>query len=111
MFGTSRDILNYTLAASAAVLTFFIAWMLWYFIKIFRDVEHTVRKTSEVVDKFSSVLDLAKDQIRNAAAVIPLIMKGGEKLAELIRTMREKHTEKSDAAETKTKNKKKTSSF
>ncbi len=107
MLGTSRDILNYTLAASAAVLTFFIAWILWYFIKIFRDVEKVIRQATSVIDKFSSVLDLAKDQIRNAAAILPLIMKGGEKLSELIRSMREKHSEKNEAEDSKNKNRKK----
>ena len=107
MLESSKDVLNYTLAASAAVLTFFIVWLLWYFIKIFRDIERVVDKTTSVVEKFSSVLDLAKDQIKNAAAVIPLMIKAGEKLTEFIMNIREKRAARD--ADTKTKNNKKKS--
>jgi hypothetical protein len=109
MFESSRDILNYTLAASAAILTFFIAWILWYFVKIFRDVERVIRQTTAVIDKFSSVLDLAKDQMRNAAAIFPLIIKGGEKVSDMLRSMRERHDAKQANEEAKNKNKKKKS--
>ncbi len=108
----SRDILNYALTASVLVLTFFLAWILIYIVKIFREIERVVRDVTKAIEKFNSVLDFAKDKISNAAAAIPIIIKGGEKIAEIIANIREKRSrrasEKAEEEESlQNKNKKK----
>jgi predicted PurR-regulated permease PerM len=102
MFETSKDILNLSLTLAVVVLTFFIAWILYYIVSIFREVKKVIRDITGVIKKFNNVLDFAKEKISNAAAVMPLIIKGGEKIAQVVNSVRDKKT----AARSK-KNKKK----
>lgn len=90
MFGSSRDILNVTLAASVALLTFFVCWILFYVVSMFRDMRTVVRDVTKAIEKFNSVLDFAKEKISTATAVFPLIIKTAEKIVETIGTLKEK---------------------
>ena len=106
MFENSRDILNYSLALSVLVLTFLMAWILVYVVKIFREMERVVRDVTRAVEKFTDMIDFAKDKISNAAAVIPLVIKSSEKIFELIRTLRDKKDRASDNDQSENKNRK-----
>ena len=90
MFESSRDILNSTLAAAAALLTFFICWILYYMVGMFRDMRNVVRDVTKAIQKFNSVLDLAKEKISNLTTVFPIIMKTAEKIIETIGALKEK---------------------
>ncbi|MBI4091060.1 MAG: hypothetical protein HY422_03475 [Candidatus Komeilibacteria bacterium] len=90
MLENSRDILNYTLAAAAVFLTFFICWILWYVVGMFRDMRKVMRDVTKTIEKFNTVLDFAKEKISSVSAVFPLIIKATEKIAETIGAFREK---------------------
>ena len=101
---SSRDILNYALALSVVTITVLVAWILVYIIRLFRQVEKVVSETTAAVQKLTSVLDFVKEKISGAAALVPLVIKGVEKIVEMVKTRKE-HRDTA-AAETKTKTKK-----
>lgn len=102
MFESSRDILNLTLALSAAVLTFFICWLLYYVVSIFRDMRNVVRDVTKTIEKFNSVLDFAKEKISSVSAVFPLVIKATEKIIETVGAFREKRKARRTADKDKT---------
>ena len=65
-------------------------------------MKKVIKDVTKVITKFSEVLDFARDKISNAAAVIPLMVKGGEKIAAVVSNIREK---KSKPSKTKKKTK------
>ena len=90
MFANSRDVIIFTLAASVALLTFFICWILFYVVSMFRDMRNVVRDVTKAIEKFNSVLDFAKEKISNVTALFPLIIKTAEKIVETIGALKEK---------------------
>lgn len=102
MFESSRDILNLTLALSAAVLTFFICWLLYYIVSIFRDMRNVVRDVTKTIEKFNSVLDFAKEKISSVSAVFPLVIKATEKIIETVGAFKEKRQARRTADKDKT---------
>ena len=83
----SRDLLNYALTVAVLVLTFFVAWILWYVARLFRDVERAVHEITNAVEKFNAVLDFTKEKISNASALIPLAVKGAQQAVEFMKRM------------------------
>lgn len=102
MFESSRDILNLTLALSAAVLTFFICWLLYYIVSIFRDMRNVVRDVTKTIEKFNSVLDFVKEKISGVSAVFPLVIKATEKIIETVGAFKEKQKARRTADKNKT---------
>ena len=90
MFESSKDILNYSLALSALVITFLITWIFWYIIGIFRDVHKVIREITKTVEKLNGLVDETKEKIASVAGIIPLVVKSGEAVSEIIRQFREK---------------------
>lgn len=90
----SRDILNYSLALSVVVLTILFSWILVYIIKIFRQFERMVRDVIRAVERFNEALDYAKDKLAALVALIPVIVKGGEKVRKFVKTLRDKGAKK-----------------
>src|SRR3989344_6308108 len=92
----SRDILNYALAIAILILTFFISWILIYVIKIFKEVQNAMHDITAVIKKFNHVLDFTKEKISSAAAIIPVLVKGGEKIFDMVRSIRERSSRNQD---------------
>lgn len=86
----SQDILNYSLALSVVVLTILFSWILVYIIKIFRQFEKMVRDVIHAVERFNDALDFAKDKLAALVTLIPVIVKGGEKVRTFVKTLRNK---------------------
>ncbi|MEK7584354.1 MAG: hypothetical protein AAB490_03845 [Patescibacteria group bacterium] len=110
MFESSRDILNVSLAACTIVLTILVAWILVYVIKMFRDAQHVLHQMTKVVEKLSDVLDLIRDKVHSAAAIIPLIVKGAEKVTDIIQKARERNARDRDSSRKTSKTETKRSS-
>lgn len=89
----SRDLLNYVIALSVLVLTFLSSWILVYIIKIFRQIERMVRDVIKAVERLNEALDFAKDKLADVAGLIPLLIKGGEKVSRFVKTIRRKKEE------------------
>lgn len=101
MLNSSRDILNIALASSALILTFFVAWLLWYFIKIMRDIESTVRSVTSVVEKLSGLIEVTKNKISDVGALVSALVRGGEKVADMVSKVRSRTEEKQNPKQKK----------
>lgn len=101
MFDTSRDILNWVLAASIGALAFFLCWSLYYFIasaqRIFRLIKHVERG----VDKAESLLDLVKEKISGSASYLMIL---GELLKKGIEFAKDRNQNKREQAESRADN-------
>jgi len=105
MLESSRDILNISLAASVIVLTILVAWILVYIIKMFRDAQRALHQMTKVIEKLSNVLDVIRDKVHSAAAVIPLIVKGVEKVTDIIQRTKERNSSRRDSSKKTTRSK------
>ncbi|MBI4122320.1 MAG: hypothetical protein HY461_03230 [Parcubacteria group bacterium] len=72
MFETSLDVFYLTLSVCIAVLTFFLCWALYYFIRLGRDAVYTVEKFTSVLRKLDEVLDTVKEKLHNSGTYIAL---------------------------------------
>lgn len=90
MFESSRDLLNIALAACAVTVTFFVAWLLWYFIKIIKDVEATARSIRESVEKFNHLLEFTKGKLADAVQLVSFLIKSGSSIADVVAKARDK---------------------
>lgn len=104
MFTTSRDILNLALTLSVVVISFFIAWLLYYIVMMFKEMHKVVRDVTKALEKMNDVLDFAKEKIASAAAVLPIIIKAGEKVMDMIASRRDKRETRDENKQRKTKN-------
>ena len=75
MFSTSTDILILVAAIAIAVLTFFIAWMIYYFIRILKQTNKMVDEIKEKVEKFGDILDTLKQKISDSFSNLGLLTK------------------------------------
>ena len=110
MFESSRDFLNLALTLAVLVLTFLTGWILVHIIRIFNDVRRIMEDVTKAIEKFNSVLEFTQEKVKNAAALIPFLIKGSEKVADVVRSMREKRNRSEDETEKQNKNKRKKSS-
>lgn len=108
MFETSRDILNWVLAASAGALAFFLCWSLYYFIASAQRIFRLIRHVEQGVEKAEALLDLAKEKISGSASYLMILgelLKRGVDFAKERSKRRSSETE--DGAPVKAKKKKK----
>lgn len=73
MFETSRDILNWVLAASAGALAFFLCWSLYYFIASAQRIFRLIKNVEQGVAKAEALLDLIKDKISGSASYLMIL--------------------------------------
>lgn len=94
MINSSRDILNYALTLSVVVLTFFFAWILLYLVRTFRDMQRVVHDIIRAIEKLNEVLDYTREKISSAAALIPIVVKGTQKIIEIVGNVRNRQASK-----------------
>jgi predicted PurR-regulated permease PerM len=75
MFSTTTDILIIIAALAIAVLTFFVSWMIYYFIRILRQANKMVDEIKEKVEKFGELLDLFKQKLNDSLSNLGLLTK------------------------------------
>ena len=80
MCASSRDILNLTLAAAVAILTFLFAWLLIYVIRTVKTVVDFFDRLRALVNEIEATLNSMKDKIKEAGIILPVLMKAAEKL-------------------------------
>ena|SRR3989344_5681424 len=93
MVDSSKDVLNYALTASVVILTVLIAWILVYVIRIFREVQRVIRDMTKAVARLNEVIDYTREKVKTASAVVPIIMKAGEKVIDMIRNARDRSSD------------------
>lgn len=109
MFETSRDILNWVLAASAGVLAFFLCWSLYYFIASAQRIFRLIKHVEQSVEKAEALVDLIKEKINGSASYLMIlgeILKRGVDFAKERSNRRRDEEEYEDDAKPKTKKRK-----
>lgn len=91
---TTQDILYIVLAVSAAVLTAFLAWLLYYVIAIVRDLRQTSRAIHEKVDQVGRILESIKERIGDSVSALSLLTELLSKLVGGWKRRRVKRSEK-----------------
>ncbi|MBN2884346.1 hypothetical protein JXE04_00235 [Patescibacteria group bacterium] len=100
MFETSRDILNWVLAASSGVLVFFLCWALYYFIASVQRIYRLIKQMEIGVNKAENLIDLIKEKISSSTAYLAVF---GELLKRGIEFAKD-HQQKNDDEEGGAKN-------
>ncbi len=84
MCDSSRDILNLTLAASVAILTFLVGWLLAYAIVAVKSFADIIRRIREVLSLAEQTLSGLKERVREIGSVLPLLITTVEKLVKYV---------------------------
>ncbi|MDD5043502.1 MAG: hypothetical protein PHD51_02405 [Patescibacteria group bacterium] len=92
MFETSKDLLYVILAFCILWFTIFICWAIYYFAMILKQFNKTLHSVSNVVEKFSGLVDFAKEKLDLTSNVLALIFTG---IKEGIGYLQEKKSAKS----------------
>jgi hypothetical protein len=86
MFNTSGDLLRLTLAFCAIVITFFISWLLYYFIAIIRNAYRATRALKRKIDMLDEIMGTIKEQVSHMGNYLGLIIAGLEKIISYVQT-------------------------
>ncbi len=76
----SRDVLFYTLAVAAAVATGFWVWLLWYIIKIFKNVEGLVEDFRGRLRTIDEILQTIHEKLTSTHAQLSMLSEGVKQL-------------------------------
>lgn len=71
---TTQDIFFLALAVATVVLTFFLGWLLYYLISIFRDARNVTEKVAEGFDKIHRILDGVNESVRASSMHLTTIV-------------------------------------
>ncbi len=86
----SRDVLFYTLAVAAAVATGFWVWLLWYIIKIFKNVEGLVEDFRERLRTIDEILQTIHEKLTSTHAQLSMLSEGVKQLVSFFIARRSK---------------------
>jgi hypothetical protein len=81
MFETSRDILNWAIAASVVAVAVMLVWAMAYMISMLRTLNDINRRVRGAVESFTMVMAHLQDKIQSTAGYLPLIVQAVTKLA------------------------------
>ncbi len=107
MFETSRDILNWVLAASAGALAFFLCWSLYYFIASAQRIFRLIKHVEQGVAKAEALLDLIKDKISGSASYLMILGEILKRGVEFAKSKRRRNDDDFDDEDEPVKSKKK----
>lgn len=108
MFETSRDILNWVLAASSGVLVFFLCWALYYFIASAQRIYRLIKQVETGVTKAENLIDLIKEKISSSASYVAIfgeLLKRGMEFAKDRKQKNDRQEDDVKAGRIKTKKK------
>lgn len=98
----SHDILYISLAIAALVLTFFLAWLLYYLISIVRKANTVMREVAESIARVQRVLDSVESALSSTSSHLGLVMSAVKELTGLYvrrRAKKKRKAEDDDSAE------------
>lgn len=105
MFETSRDILNWVLALSAASLAFFLCWSLYYLIASAQRIFRLIKQVERGVSKAEDLIDLVRNKVSGSAAYLSVLGELLKRGVEFAQAKRQRQST-SGSENKKTKNKK-----
>lgn len=95
MFETSRDVLNWVLATSIALVTVFLVWGLFYVVMLLKRGYAMVREISDIIisvkeklDRIEQLFNLIEEKLKNSASYLPLVFKGISEILEFVKNKR-----------------------
>lgn len=88
MLSTSLDILNLILAVCILVLTFFLCWAMFYFIKSVQRINRVTKMIEGGIIKIDEILDIAKDKLKNSSAYFMILSEVAKKAMEFVQEKR-----------------------
>jgi len=100
MFETSRDILNWVLAASSGVLVFFLCWALYYFIASAQRIYRLIKQVETGVTKAENLMDLIKEKISSSASYLAIFGELLKRGMEFAKDRKQKNEDQEDGSKT-----------
>lgn len=85
MFDTSKDIFWIVLAASAGVLTVFLAWIFFQVGRLLRQSNEVVEDVRTKLNSITHVITSIGDKVSHSAATITTVAKGLEQVLSFVR--------------------------
>jgi len=84
MLNSSQDILFYTLAICAIMLTAFTCWILYYIIAVIRNAYDMTKSIKKKIDALDDILKTIKINLNNAANYVGLVVTGIDKIVNYV---------------------------
>ncbi len=94
MINTTLDILYLTLAGCAVLITFFICWAFYYFVRMERNAVYTMEKFTNVLRKADEVLEVAKDKLHSSGTYIAIAANAAKNVVEYLQETKAKKKSK-----------------
>jgi predicted PurR-regulated permease PerM len=91
---TSKDILNLAIAFAVVFLSIFLAWLLYYFIIMARQMFQITKEMRERINKIDEAVKSFKEKFDHGSSYLILISEGIKKLVEIVKERNEKKTRK-----------------
>lgn len=85
MIETTQDILNLVKAGAVGLLAIFVAWAIYYFAMILRQMLKVVKEMRDRLHKVDELLQTLKEKIEHSTSYLLLIGEGMKKLVEVAR--------------------------
>jgi len=95
---TSKDILNLAIAFAVIFLSLILAWLIYYFIMMARQMFQVIKEMRERINKIDEVFRAFKEKIEHSSSYLLLIGEGIKKLVEIVRDRNEKKSRKKKAS-------------
>ena len=86
----SKDLLYVVIAFCILWLTFFSAWLIYYFIMIMREVYQAVKGIKEKINKVDNAIREFKTKVEHSASYLSLISEGVKKITEVVKKEKKK---------------------
>lgn len=97
MFETSRDILNWAIAASVVAVAISLVWAMAYVIGMLRTVNELNRRVKGAIEGFTVVMAHLQDRIQSTAGYLPMIMQAVTKLVDYFMKQRAQRRAEAEA--------------
>lgn len=94
----TRDILFISLAVSALVATAFWVWLLWYIIRIFKDVSRLIQSFNDRLRLIDDILRTIQDKLTSTHTQLSLLVEGVKQAMSFINNRRAKKRSSSSRA-------------
>jgi len=91
---TPQDLFWLVLAFCLVWFTFFVTWLMYYFIAMFRRSLKIVKRVEETVELIHDIVVKIKDKAGDAAAYLTILIKSSEQLKGLLDKYRQKKSGK-----------------
>ena len=90
MLTNSKDVLFIALSASALVLTFFLAWSLYYIAVSLRDVRNVIGGVKKRIDSLFAFIEHIKEKTESTATATTAISKAVIDVVKYVKEKKEK---------------------